>query len=611
MLVGEHRLTADLGTAAAMAVRAGLDSELPTTAGFGEPLRAAIADGRVDRGIVDLAVERILRLKFRLGLFERPYVDAPSVAALDQLEAEERTLAAELVRRSIVLLENDGVLPLAADGGRIAVVGPIADSARDLMGDYAHMPHIETLAELRHRANPFGFPSSDVIQPTDEADGLADDPGRAAGALRRRPDRVRRGHGPARRHATRRSLEAVAAARAAEVAVVVVGERSGPDVRRDHRRVPRPARPPAPRPPAGAARGRGRDRDADRAAGRQRPAARARVGVRALLGRRPRVGAGRGRARRRSPRSSRATRTPGGRLPITMPRHVGQVPADLPPPSDGRPVELEGRLRGRLGRAAVAVRPRALVHDVLLGGAAGRPRHARHRRRRGRRPRRRHQHRARERARMSSSSTSATRRPRSRARSSSCAGSGASASSPASAARSRSGCRRAARRSPAPTTGGWSSPAMWRSRSAPPPPTWRSPPRSPSPGRSWRSRCGAGSSRRRSWSRPAAGRLSRSRPVHAQRPGTPSESFAVGWFQPSGTTCSGPGARRGWFRMVETTRRVSWRHTGLRLVREMTGTDCNPAARAARGASTRVARRRAHGGGQLDPEPAKEPPPCA
>ena len=200
MLVGEHRLTADLGTAAAMAVRAGLDSELPTTAGFGEPLRAAIADGRVDRGIVDLAVERILRLKFRLGLFERPYVDAPSVAALDQLEAEERTLAAELVRRSIVLLENDGVLPLAADGGRIAVVGPIADSARDLMGDYAHMPHIETLAELRHRANPFGFPSSDVIQPTDEAERLADDPGRAPGALRRRPDRVRRGHGPARRH---------------------------------------------------------------------------------------------------------------------------------------------------------------------------------------------------------------------------------------------------------------------------------------------------------------------------------------------------------------------------------------------------------------------------
>ena len=96
-----------------------------------------------------------------------------------------------------MLLENDGVLPLAADGGRIAVIGPIADSARDLMGDYAHMPHIETLAELRHRANPFGFPSSDVIQPTDEAGAWPTILGRAPGAVRHRPDRVRRGHGPA------------------------------------------------------------------------------------------------------------------------------------------------------------------------------------------------------------------------------------------------------------------------------------------------------------------------------------------------------------------------------------------------------------------------------
>ncbi len=48
MLVGEHRLTCDLGTAAAMALRAGMDSELPTTAAYGEPLRAAIDDGRVD-----------------------------------------------------------------------------------------------------------------------------------------------------------------------------------------------------------------------------------------------------------------------------------------------------------------------------------------------------------------------------------------------------------------------------------------------------------------------------------------------------------------------------------------------------------------------------------
>ena len=78
MLVGQHRLTGDLGTAAGMALRAGLDSELPATAGYGAPLQAAVDDGRVDPALVDLAVERILRLKFRLGLFERP-VRRPAV----------------------------------------------------------------------------------------------------------------------------------------------------------------------------------------------------------------------------------------------------------------------------------------------------------------------------------------------------------------------------------------------------------------------------------------------------------------------------------------------------------------------------------------------------
>jgi beta-glucosidase len=226
MLVGQHRLTADLGTAAAMALRAGMDNELPSTAGYGEPLRTAIEDGRIDPALVDLAVGRTLRLKFRLGLFERPYVEPPSVAALDQMDAEERALAASLTRESIVLLENDGILPLADDGGTIAVIGPIADSARDLMGDYAHLPHIETLAELRHRANPFGFPSSDVIQPTDEGTAWPT----ILGALRERfgASRIAYARGTGLRDGTDAEIaDAVAAARAAEVAVVVLGERSG------------------------------------------------------------------------------------------------------------------------------------------------------------------------------------------------------------------------------------------------------------------------------------------------------------------------------------------------------------------------------------------------
>jgi beta-glucosidase len=227
MLVSEHRLTPDVGTAAAMALEAGMDSELPATAAYGDPLRQAISDGRVDIGLVDLAVERLLRLKFRLGLFERPYVEPPNVAALAALDADERALARDLARRSLVLVENDGILPLAADGGgRIAVVGPIADSARELLGDYAHLLHIETLRELRHRANPFGFPANEVINPVDELSGIAT----ILDALRERfgAERVAYARGTGLRDGDDAGIaEAVAVARDADVAIVVVGERSG------------------------------------------------------------------------------------------------------------------------------------------------------------------------------------------------------------------------------------------------------------------------------------------------------------------------------------------------------------------------------------------------
>jgi len=227
MLVGEHRLTPDLGTAAAMALEAGLDSELPTTLAFADPLRAALDDGRLDPGVLDRTVARNLRLKFRLGLFEAPYAEPLSDADLGELAERERRLALDLATRSIVLAENDGVLPIAASGdGTIAVVGPIADSARDLLGDYAHLLHIETLAELRHRANPFGFPPSDVIRPLDELVGRPT----ILTALRDRfgAERVVHSRGCGLRDGADEELAAaVAAARGAEVAIVVVGERSG------------------------------------------------------------------------------------------------------------------------------------------------------------------------------------------------------------------------------------------------------------------------------------------------------------------------------------------------------------------------------------------------
>ena len=110
-------------------------------------------------------------MKFRLGLFERPFVEPPSVALLAELADDEARIARELARRSLVLVENDGILPLPADLASVAVIGPIAASARELLGDYAHLLHIETLLEMRHQGNAFGFPLTDEIVPADELAG--------------------------------------------------------------------------------------------------------------------------------------------------------------------------------------------------------------------------------------------------------------------------------------------------------------------------------------------------------------------------------------------------------------------------------------------------------
>jgi beta-glucosidase len=220
-LVESHAIVGDLSGAAALALEAGIDVELPSTAAYGAPLAQALADGRVDPALVDRAVARVLAVKFELGLFEAPYVDAQ--AARPPLD-EDRALAREAARASIVLLANDGTLPLRDDLRSIAVIGPNADSARNLLGDYAHVAHIETLLEMRD--NPVGFPVPDDLNLSDELEGrstiLDAIHGRCAGA------EVRFASGGGVRDASDAEIaQAVDAARGAEVAIVVVGERSG------------------------------------------------------------------------------------------------------------------------------------------------------------------------------------------------------------------------------------------------------------------------------------------------------------------------------------------------------------------------------------------------
>ena len=273
----------------------------------------------------------------------------------------------------------------AADGGRIAVIGPIADSARDLMGDYAHLPHIETLAELRHQANPFGFPSSDVIQPADEVAAWPT----ILGALRDRFGAIAHRvtpHGTGLREGTDDEIAA-----AVELARVVGGRdrrasASGPG----SRSTPRPAS----RATAGTSTLLGRQQELLEAV-----VATGTPTILLVVSGRPLAlewaathcaaivlawvpGESGPAAIADDPRGRRRPRRPAADHDAP-PRRPG--PAHLSPPPDGRTVELEGRLRRRQRDAGLAVRARTLVHDVHDRGAPRRPPRARHRGRRRRR----------------------------------------------------------------------------------------------------------------------------------------------------------------------------------------------------------------------------------
>ncbi len=143
-LLDNHRTAADRAEAAAQALTAGLDVELPSLDCYRE-LPGLVRDGRLAEETIDVAVERVLAQKLRLGLFEHPYVE-PSRAAAAFDTAEQRDLARRVAAKSVCLLTNDGVLPLRpSDLRSVAVIGPHADDPRLLQGDYHYPAHLEIM----------------------------------------------------------------------------------------------------------------------------------------------------------------------------------------------------------------------------------------------------------------------------------------------------------------------------------------------------------------------------------------------------------------------------------------------------------------------------------
>ena len=131
-----HGFGTDRKDVARKALDAGVDMDMMTY-GFLSHLEELVKTGAVKESAIDNAVRNILRVKFRLGLFEHPYVDVEKGAAV-QYAPEHLAAAQRSAEESAILLKNDGVLPLKADAVRsILVTGPMADAPHDQLGTWA------------------------------------------------------------------------------------------------------------------------------------------------------------------------------------------------------------------------------------------------------------------------------------------------------------------------------------------------------------------------------------------------------------------------------------------------------------------------------------------
>jgi len=221
-LASYHHLAEDGIGAAGIALEAGIDVELPGTDCYGDPLIEGIHRGDIDLDIVDTAVRRVLRSKFELGLFESSFVD-PDAAQTDL--RLERRLARRIAEKSIVLLSNNGALPIAPDTALIAVIGPNADDSRNLFGDYTYPAHIEALAEMQHGDNVFGVPFTGEVS----AEGSMKQASTVLDVMRERfGENVEYARGCDVNTPSRDGFDgAVALAGRSAVAVMVMGDKAG------------------------------------------------------------------------------------------------------------------------------------------------------------------------------------------------------------------------------------------------------------------------------------------------------------------------------------------------------------------------------------------------
>jgi beta-glucosidase len=224
MLNNFHKIAASDSCAAVLALQAGIDVELPTTVSYGEPLKSALDSGEIDLEFIDQAVHRHVKKKFELGLFENPYVEEGKVLEVFET-AEQRQLARQIARQSMVLLKNDGLLPLPKTIQTLAVIGPNADDGRTQQADYSYAA-MRQLMQLKAAENSafLDFDAAMLEQHEIKITSVLE--GIKAAVSSNTKLRFARGCENLSRN-TAGFEEAVKAAQEADAVVLVLGDRSG------------------------------------------------------------------------------------------------------------------------------------------------------------------------------------------------------------------------------------------------------------------------------------------------------------------------------------------------------------------------------------------------
>lgn len=143
-----HAVASGSAHAAELALRAGIDVELPTVDTFGPPLVEAVRAGEIDEALIDRALRRVLVQKAEIGLLDPDWQPLPEGlhAGVDLNSEQDREIALRLARESVTVLRNDdGILPLRP-GLRVALVGPVADDPMAMLGCYSFPAHVSAHA---------------------------------------------------------------------------------------------------------------------------------------------------------------------------------------------------------------------------------------------------------------------------------------------------------------------------------------------------------------------------------------------------------------------------------------------------------------------------------